>query len=137
MSPSADDTRVNLCCPHVSEVQAGPQGVDDVLGEVRVVRVPHQADGDDLGAVEEDASHPQLLTALTLKRKRRSSERRTAECELVTRGQKVSYGTVPQVAHAGVPQQLAEHPWSGLLPRLQHLHSLVTEEEEEEELCVT
>lgn len=136
MSPYADDTRVNLCCPHVSEVQAGPQGVDDVLGEVRVVRVPHQADGDDLGAVEEDASHPQLLTALTLKRKRkrRSSERRTAECELVTRGQKVSYGAVPQVAHAGVPQQLAKHPRSGLLPRLQHLNRLVTEEEE---LCVT
>lgn len=109
--------------------------MDDVLCEVRVVRVPHQADGDDLGAVEEDASHPQLLTALTLKRKRRSSERRTTECELVTRGQKASYGTVPQVAHAGVPQQLAEHPRSGLLPRLQHLHRLVTEEEEE--LCVT
>lgn len=46
--------------------------MNDVLGEVRVVGVPHQADGDDLRTVEEDAGHPELLAALTLRRRRRS-----------------------------------------------------------------
>lgn len=56
---------------YIPEAQAGSQGVDDVLGQVRVIGVPHQADGDDLRTVEEDASHPQLLTALTLRKRRR------------------------------------------------------------------
>lgn len=46
---------------------------------------------------------------------------------------KVSYGTAAQVSHAGVSQQLSKHARSRFLPRLQHLHCLVTEEDEEEE----
>lgn len=56
---------------YIPEAQAGSQGVDDILSQVRVIRVPHQADGDDLRTVEEDASHPQLLTALTLRKRKR------------------------------------------------------------------
>lgn len=43
----------------------------------------------------------------------------------------VPYRTVAQVAHAGVPQQLPKHARSRFLPRLQHLHRLVTKEDEE------
>lgn len=46
---------------------------------------------------------------------------------------KVSYGTAAQVSHAGVSQQLSKHARSRFIPRLQHLHGLVTEEDEEEE----
>lgn len=46
----------------------------------------------------------------------------------------MSHGTAAQVSHAGVSQQLPEHAGSRLLPRLQHLHGLVTEEEDEEKL---
>lgn len=60
---------------YIAQTQAGSQSVNDVLGQVRVVRVPHQADGDDLWTVEEDASRSELLTALTLRRKRRSQRR--------------------------------------------------------------
>ncbi len=52
----------------------------------------------------------------------------------------VTDGTAAQVSHAGVSQQLPKHAGSRFLPRLQHLHCLVTEEDEEkdeeEELCV-
>lgn len=44
---------------------------------------------------------------------------------------KVSYRTVAEISHAGVSQQLPKHAGSRLLPRLQHLHCLVTEKEEE------
>ena len=44
--------------------------MDDVLGQVGVVRVPDQADGDDLGTVEQDASDAELLAALTLRKRR-------------------------------------------------------------------
>lgn len=42
----------------------------------------------------------------------------------------VTYGTVAEVSHAGVSQQLSKHARSRFLPRLQHLHCLITEEEE-------
>jgi len=58
------------CRSYIPEAQAGSQRVDDVLGQVGVVRVPDQADGDDLGTVEQDASDAELLAALTLRKRR-------------------------------------------------------------------
>lgn len=68
----ADDTHVyrSVCVSYVSKAQAGSQCVNDVLSEVRVIRVPHQTDGDDLRTVKEDTGHPELLTALTLRKRR-------------------------------------------------------------------
>lgn len=59
-----------LAASYIAQAQAGSQGVYDVLSKVRVIRVPNQTDGDDLRAVEEDPSHPELLTTLTLRRRR-------------------------------------------------------------------
>lgn len=53
--------------------------MNHVLGQVRVIRVPDQTDGDDLGTVEEDTGHPELLPTLTLRTrtvKRKSTESR-------------------------------------------------------------
>ncbi len=58
---------------HIPEAQAGSQGVNDILSKVWVVRVPNQADGDDLWTVQEDTSHPELLPTLTLRRRRMKS----------------------------------------------------------------
>lgn len=103
--------------------------MDDVLGQVRVVRVPHQADGDDLRAVEENPGHAELLATAALRR------RQTLEVEPWTpagrRRVGVAYGTAAEVAHAGVTEQLPEHAGGGLLPGLHHLHRLVTKEEEQ------
>lgn len=41
--------------------------MDDVLGQVRVLRVPHQADADDLWAVEQNPGDPELLAAPALR----------------------------------------------------------------------
>lgn len=66
----ADDTDVyqRVCSSYVTKPQASAQGVNDVLSEVRMIRVPNQTDGDDLRTVEEDTGHPELLTTLTLMR---------------------------------------------------------------------
>lgn len=52
---------------YVSETQDCAQTVDDVLGEVGVFRVPHQADGDDLRRVHEHATDTKLLSTVTLR----------------------------------------------------------------------
>ena len=54
--------------PYVPQAQAGPQAVDDVLGQVGVDRVPHQADGNDLGRVHQHPTNAQLLATVTLHR---------------------------------------------------------------------
>lgn len=80
--------------------------MDDVLRQVRVLRVPHQANGDDLGAVEEDPSHAQLLTTPALRGEGR--QRTTVQATLHLDRRK-TYRTAAQVPHAGVLQELPEH----------------------------
>lgn len=53
---------------YVSQAQARSQRVEDVLGQVRVLRVPDQADGDHLRTVEENPSGLELLPTLALRR---------------------------------------------------------------------
>lgn len=45
-----------------AQVQARPERPDDVVGEIGLLRIPHEANGDDLRTVEE---HPADLNALT------------------------------------------------------------------------
>ena len=52
--------------PHISQTQAGSQAVYDVLRQVRVVRVPHQADGHDLRRVHQHPADTQHLPTVTL-----------------------------------------------------------------------
>lgn len=52
---------------HCGEGEMRPQRADHVLREVRLVGVPHEADGNDLRGVHEDASDPDLLPAFALK----------------------------------------------------------------------
>lgn len=71
---NADDTQVlsvrsgSDVKSYISKAQAGAQCVDDVLSQIWMIRVPDQTDGDDLWTVEEDTSHAELLTTLTLRR---------------------------------------------------------------------
>lgn len=43
-----------------------PQRADNILGEVRLVRIPDEADGDYLRGVHEDPSDPDPLTTVAL-----------------------------------------------------------------------
>lgn len=56
--------------PYRGEGELRPQGANDVLRQVRLVRVPHEADGHDLRRVHEDASDPDPLPAFALTKKR-------------------------------------------------------------------
>lgn len=44
-----------------------------------MIRVPNQTDGDDLRTVEEDTGHPELLTALTLRKEEQHLESVTSD----------------------------------------------------------
>ncbi|TNN68420.1 hypothetical protein EYF80_021341 [Liparis tanakae] len=60
------------------KTQAGPQAVDDVLRQVRVVRVPHQPDGHDLRRVHQHPADTQHLPTVTLgwrNRKKKKKEK--------------------------------------------------------------
>lgn len=48
-----------------------PQRANHVLREVRLVGVPHEADGNDLRGVHEDASDPDLLPTFALREMKR------------------------------------------------------------------
>lgn len=86
---------------YITKAQAGTQSVDDVLSQIRMIRVPNQADGDDLRTVEEDTSHAELLPTLTLRKKEQMVNlrlRRTKACFCLLK----PYRTAAQVSHAGI-----------------------------------
>ncbi len=51
---------------YISEPQDGAQAMNDVFCQVRVVWVPHQANGDDLWGVHQDTSNTELLSTVAL-----------------------------------------------------------------------
>lgn len=55
---------------HCRETEMRAQRPDDVLREVRLVRVPDEADGDDLGGVHEDPSDPDPLPTVALEKEK-------------------------------------------------------------------
>lgn len=57
--------------PYISQTQAGPQAVYDVLRQVRVVWIPHQPDGHDLRWVHQHPADTQYLPTVTLWRRER------------------------------------------------------------------
>lgn len=56
---------------HRGEGEMRPQRANHVLHEVRLVGVPHEADGNDLRGVHEDASDPDLLPTFALRERKR------------------------------------------------------------------
>lgn len=56
--------------------------MDDVLGQVRVVRVPHQPDGHDLRGVHQHPADTKHLSAVALKQTDKQSERQTERQEV-------------------------------------------------------
>lgn len=54
------------CCPYPGKVEVWPQRANYVLCEVRLVRVPHETDGDYLWRVHEDAADLDPLATVTL-----------------------------------------------------------------------
>lgn len=124
------DQRVAGSLSYISQMEARSQCVDNVLGEVRVLWIPDQSDGNDLWTVEENPACPELLPTLTLTTRRsRCSQRSQHQAVLGTT--KASYRTVAKVVHTGIPQQLTKHTGCGLPLRRQHLQSLVAEKEKE------
>lgn len=64
-----------VCVSYISQTQAGPQAVYDILSQVRVVWVPHQPDGHDLRWIHQHPADAQHLPAVTLwRRPRRRQE---------------------------------------------------------------
>lgn len=74
-----------------------PQRANHVLREVRLVRVPHEADGNDLRAVHEDASDPDLLPTFALREMKRPLKTPSNCPDGGTEGESGTYGTVPKV----------------------------------------
>lgn len=54
---------------HRGEAEMRPQRADNVLGVIRLIGVPHKADGNNFRAVHEDSSDLDLLAAVALKDK--------------------------------------------------------------------
>lgn len=82
---------------HRGEGEMRPQRADHVLGEVRLVRVPHEADGNDLRGVHEDASDPDLLPTFALRERRRPKNTSSNCTDRGTVGESRAYRTVPKV----------------------------------------
>lgn len=68
--PTLHQTRV---CGSISfkltnrrQTEVWPQGTDDVVCVVRLIRVPDEANGDDLGGIHEDLSDPNPLATSAL-----------------------------------------------------------------------
>lgn len=76
----------------------------NILGQVRVVRVPNQTDSNDLWTVEENSGHPELLPALTLRRKRDKFSTRISKNTKshYDEDKYKSYRTAAKVTHARV-----------------------------------
>lgn len=55
------------------QTEVWPQGTDDVVRVVRLVRVPDEANGDDLGGVHQDLSDPDPLATSALGGRRRTA----------------------------------------------------------------
>lgn len=51
---------------YISQTQAGPQAVYDILSQVRVVWIPHQPDGHNLRWIHQHPADTQHLPAVTL-----------------------------------------------------------------------
>jgi len=52
---------------HISQFKASAQAVNHVLSQIRVVRVPHQANGDDLWRVHQHTANTDLFPTVTLR----------------------------------------------------------------------
>lgn len=48
------------------QAEVWPQGTNDVVRVVRLVRVPDEANGDDLGGIHQDLSDPNFLATSAL-----------------------------------------------------------------------
>jgi len=55
-----------------------PQRADNVFCEVRLVRVPDEADGNDLWGVHEDPSDPNPLATVALKKDKEISNKKAS-----------------------------------------------------------
>lgn len=56
---------------YISEPQDGTQAVNNIFSQVRVFRVPHQADGDDLWGIHQYTSNTELLSTVALYKRKR------------------------------------------------------------------
>lgn len=52
---------------HISQFKASAQAVNHILSQIRVVRVPNQANGDDLWRVHQHTTNTDLFPAVTLR----------------------------------------------------------------------
>lgn len=52
------------------QTEVWPQGTDDVVGVVRLVRVPDEANGDNFGGIHQDLSDPNPLATSALEREK-------------------------------------------------------------------
>lgn len=76
---------INFKLTNRRQTEVWPQGTDDVVGVVRLVRVPDEANGDDLGGIHQDLSDPNPLAASALEEEEGQREKRTEVRQTATR----------------------------------------------------
>lgn len=73
--PTETEEQRCVRCSYIPQTQAGSQAVDDVLSQVRVVRIPHQTDGNDLRGIHQHPADTQHLPTVALMERRSGGER--------------------------------------------------------------